>query len=157
MLRFSNPIVPSSVILKRTAFDNVGGFRKGLDACEDWGLWFCLQPQGQFEAVSEPLTDYYVYPGSLSSNPDHMLHAARTVIDITLIKDLRGLNRWAWKHRIWAVQLLSAGLIARENKLKGELRYIFRSLCAWPSPFWEPQRFAAFAVSVKNRFRLRFR
>ena len=52
-------------------------------------------------------------------------------------------------------QLLSAGLIARDNRLKGELRYMFQSLCAWPSPFWQPRRFAAFAVSAINSFRRR--
>jgi glycosyltransferase involved in cell wall biosynthesis len=152
LLRYCNPITPSSVILRRKAFDNVGGFRKGLDACEDWGLWFRMLPQGQFEAVPEPLTDYYVYPNSLSTNPEKMLHAAKVTIDLTLTADLRGFERWVWKRRILAVQLCSAGLIARDNGLKGELSYLFRSLCVWPSPFWQPTRFAAFAVSARNKY-----
>ena len=126
-----------------------------LHACEDWELWFRLLPLGQFEAVSDPLTDYYIYPGSLSANPEKMLHSARIIIDATLTADLRGFERWAWRRRILAVQLCSAGLIARDNGLQNEFRYMFQSLCAWPSPFWAPRRFATCAVTVRNLFRHR--
>ena len=152
MLRYRNPITPSAALLKREAVVRIGGFRKGLDACEDWGLWFRMRPLGQFESVPEPLTDYYVHPKSLSTNPEKMLHGADVIIDATLTADLRGFARWAWRRRIRAVQLCSAGLIARENGLKSELRYMFRSLCTWPSPWWQPRRFAMFAISLKNKF-----
>jgi hypothetical protein len=155
MLRYCNPITPSTVIFRREAVMQIGGFRKGLEACEDWGLYFCLLPLGQFEAVLDPLTDYYVYPNSLSANPEKMLHAASIIIDATLTADLKGFERWAWRRRIFAVQLGSAGLIARDNGLKDELRYMFQSLRTWPSPFWEPKRYALFAVSVRNLFRRR--
>jgi glycosyltransferase involved in cell wall biosynthesis len=150
MLRYRNPITPSSVLMQRKAFDSAGGFRKGLNTCEDWGLWFRLMPQGQFEAVSDPLTDYYVYHQSASTNPEKMLQGADVVIDGTLTANLRGFERWAWKRRIHADQLCSAALIARDNGLKDELHYISLSLRTWPSPFWQPRRFAIFAVSVRN-------
>jgi glycosyltransferase involved in cell wall biosynthesis len=151
-LRYCNPITPSTVLVRRADVLQIGGFRKGLHACEDWALWFSLLPLGEFEAVTDPLTNYYVYPKSLSANPEIMLQAASIIIDTTLTADLRGFQRWAWKRRILAEQLCSAGLIARDNGLKGDLRYLFRSLCAWPSPLWQPRRFAMFAVSVRNRF-----
>jgi glycosyltransferase involved in cell wall biosynthesis len=153
MLRYCNPIAPSSVLVRREAVIQIGSFRDGLNACEDWGLWFRLLPLGHLEAVPDFLTDYYVYPNSLSTNPENMLQAANAIIDLTLTADLRGLDRWAWRRRILATQLCSAGLIARDNGLKNELRYMFQSLCAWPSPFWQPKRFVAFAVSAKNKLR----
>jgi glycosyltransferase involved in cell wall biosynthesis len=155
MLRYCNSITPSSVMVRRDAFMQVGGFRKGINACEDWGLWFRMRPLGQFVAVPDALTDYYVHPHSLSSDPEKMLQGAETIINMTLTADLRGLNRWAWKHRILAVQLHSAGLIARDNGLSSELRYLFRSLCEWPSPFWQPWRFATFVISARNQLRRR--
>jgi hypothetical protein len=82
-----------------------------------------------------------------------MLHALDQIIDSMLLAGLHGLHRWVWRRRILAVQLCSAGLIARDNGLKGEIGYMFQSLCVWPSPWWEPGRFAMFAVSVRNRFR----
>jgi glycosyltransferase involved in cell wall biosynthesis len=153
MLRYHNSITPSTVLIKREAFMRVGGFHKGLYACEDWELWFRLLPLGQFEAVPDPLTDYYIHPKSLSANPEVMMYAANLIIDSTLTADLRGFERWAWKRRIRAGQLCSAGLMARDNGLKGELRYMFKSLCMWPSPFWQPWRFSTFMVRVINQFR----
>ena len=152
MLRYRNPITPSTVLVRREAVLQDGGFREDIRACEDWEMWVRLQRVGQFEAISEPLTDYYVHPKSLSANPAKMLDALDGIINTTLLSDLTGFDRWAWRRRIRAVQLGSAGLIARDNGLKGELGYLFKSLCAWPSPLWEPSRFAMFAVSLKNRF-----
>lgn len=150
ILRYCNPITPSTVLVRRADVLQIGGFRKGLNACEDWGLWFRMRPLGEFEAVTEPLTDYYVYRKSLSADPDIMLHAAKIIIDTTLTADLHGFQRWAWKRRILAVQLNSAGLIARDNGLKGDLRFMFKSICIWPSPFWQPRRYVLFAVSLRN-------
>jgi glycosyltransferase involved in cell wall biosynthesis len=153
MLRYCNPITPSTVLVRREAVVQNGGFREDIRACEDWEMWFRLQRLGQFEAVSDPLTDYYVYPNSLSANPEKMIEGLNRFIDTTLVADLRGFHRWAWRHRIRAVQLCSAGLIARDNGLNREVQYMLQSLRAWPSPFWKPGRFAMFAVSVRNRFR----
>ena len=153
VLRCYNPISPSTVLLKREAVLRIGGFREGILACEDWGMWVRLMPVGQFEAVVDPLTDYYVHPTSVSANPDAMILGTRQILDKTLVADLRGFDRWAWRRRILATQFCSAGLIARDNGLKSELTYLFRSLCIWPSPFYQPKRFATFAVSVRNKFR----
>jgi glycosyltransferase involved in cell wall biosynthesis len=152
MLRYRNSITPSTALVRRDAVMRDGGFREDIRACEDWEMWVRLDRMGEFEAVPEPLTDYYVYPNSLSANPGKMLEALDRIIDTTLLAGLRGFNRWAWRRRIRAVQLCSAGLIARDNGLKGEANYMRQSLCAWPSPLWEPRRFAMFAVSERNRF-----
>jgi glycosyltransferase involved in cell wall biosynthesis len=153
MLRYCNPITPSTVLAKRELLLHDGGFREDLRACEDWEMWMRLQQLGEFQAVRDPLTSYYVYPGSLSSDPEVMLQALYKMIDTTLLSDLHGFERWICKRRVLAAQLCSAGLIARDNRLKNEVGYIFCSLCAWPSPFWQPRRFALFAVSLRNRFR----
>lgn len=153
MLRYRNPITPSTVLARREILMRGGGFREDIRACEDWEMWNRLRRLGQFEAVTEVLTEYYVYPNSLSSNPAKMLEALDQIIDTTLLADLHGFSRWVWRRRIRATQLRSAGLIARENALKHELLYFFQSLCAWPSPWWEPRRFLSLAASVKNSLR----
>jgi hypothetical protein len=141
--------------MRRKAALADGGFREEICSCEDWELWVRLERAGDFEAVADPLTRYYVYPKSFSANPEKMLEGLDQVIDTTLLAGLHGFNRWAWRHRIRAVQLCSAGLIARNNGLKNEVRYMFQSLSAWPSPWWEPRRFVLFAVSARNRVRRR--
>lgn len=150
VLRYRNPITPSSVIAKREALARNGGFREDVRACEDWEMWVRLQRLGGFAAVPDALTDYYVYPSSMSTDPKRMLDAMEQILPTTLVEDLEGPARWAWTRRIRAAQLYSAGLIARDNGLKGEIAYMLRSLAAWPSPLWERQRFAALAVSFRN-------
>jgi glycosyltransferase involved in cell wall biosynthesis len=153
MLRYRNPIAPSTVLVRREAVIQGGGFREDIRACEDWEMWIRLERLGKFVAIEEPLTDYYVHPNSLSANPARMLQAMDQIMDTTLLAGLRGFDRWSWKQRIRAVQLCSAGLIARDNGLKDELHYMFQSLRSWPSPFWEPKRFVMCAVSARNKFR----
>ena len=129
MLRYKNPIAQSTVLVRKEMVVRSGGYREDIRYCEDWDLWVRLQQLGQFKAVNDPLTDYYVYPQSLSANPGRMLdEGVDQIIDTTLLVDLLGLDRWAWRHRIRATQLCSAGLIARDNGLKDEVSYMFRSL-----------------------------
>src|ERR1039457_1698894 len=68
ILRYCNPITPSTVLVRRDAAVQVGGFREDIRACEDWEMWFRLLGLGQFETVSDPLTEYYVYPNSWGAN-----------------------------------------------------------------------------------------
>lgn len=154
-LRCRNCITPSTVLARRDAMLRNGGFREDIRACEDWEMWFRLKGLGGFEAVAEPVTDYYVYPASMSADPRRMLAAMEQILDTTLLSDLHGINRWLWGRRVRAAQLYSAAFIARDNNLKGELGYVLKSLAAWPSPFWEPRRFASLAVTVRNGFRRR--
>ena len=155
MLRYCNPITPSSVIAKREALRQDGGFREDIRACEDWEMWVRLKRFGSFAAVPEAMTDYYVHPSSMSTDPGRMLGAMDKIMGSTLVADLSGVGRWLWMRRIRAIQLYSAALIARDNGLRGDLRYMAQSVAAWPSPFWEPYRFAGLAVSVRNQLRRR--
>jgi glycosyltransferase involved in cell wall biosynthesis len=149
-LRFGNPITPSSVLVRRDAVSRNGGFRQDIRACEDWEMWVRLQSLGAFEGVPEPLTDYYVYPSSLSANPQRMLDAFERILDTTLVADLHGVSRRMWRRRVRAVQFYSAALIARDNHLQGEIRYMLRSFAAWPSPFWKPRRFVGLGISLRD-------
>ena len=151
LLRYSNPICPSTVLLERQATLAAGGFFEGASTCEDWALWVRLLPFGAFAAVDEPLIDYYVYPASLSASPERMLDGLKTILEPVLLAGFHGFERRLWRRRILATQHFSAAMIARENHLPGELGYIARSLRAWPSPVWQPRRFAAFIVTFKNK------
>lgn len=155
ILRYRNCITPSTVLIRRDALSRVGGFREDLRACEDWDMWVRLQKVGAFAAVHDALTDYHVYSSSMSTDPKRMLVAMEQIMSTTLVSDLHGLSRWAWSRRVRAVQLYSAALIARENHLHGETGYMLDSLATWPSPFWEPKRFAGLAVTVMKSLRQR--
>lgn len=152
MLRYRNPITPSSILAQRLMLLRDGGFREDIRACEDWEMWMRLQKLGEFQAVRNPLTSYYVHSRSLSADPEVMLQSLHKIIDTTLLAGLHNYERQICRRRILATQLCSAGLIARDNGLQSEGKYMFDSLCVWPSPFWWPQRFSLFAVSLRNIF-----
>lgn len=154
-LRYSTSIKTSSVIVRRQAVMQNGGFREDILACEDWEMFVRLQRMGSFEAVPDPLTHYYVYPNSLSADPERMLQTLDQIIDTTLLADLHGFKHWVWRRRVLASQLCCACLIARNIGLKNELHYMIRSWCAWPSPLWDSRRFAISAVSLINTLRRR--
>lgn len=153
MLRYTNPIPNSGVLVRRDAVLKNHGFREDIRHGEDWELWFRLSRLGQFKALTEPLTDYYVHANSLSANPERMIEGLDQFIDTTLVADLRGLNRWAWRRRVRATQLCGAGLIARNHHLISEFSFMVRSVCSWPLPGWQPRRFAMLVVSARNRWR----
>ena len=52
-----------------------------------------LMKLGQFEALTDPLTDYYLYPNSNSADPRKMLRDLDRIIDTTLLTGLNGLAR----------------------------------------------------------------
>jgi glycosyltransferase involved in cell wall biosynthesis len=59
------PILPSTVTVRRWAFNQVGGFAedyKGAAGFEDTELWFLLRELGDFAFVPEPLVNYRLGP-----------------------------------------------------------------------------------------------
>jgi len=59
------PIVPSAAIVRRTAFEAIGGFCETLRSCEDVYFWLLAREQGTFRYLPECLvrkTEEEVYP-----------------------------------------------------------------------------------------------
>lgn len=65
-----NPVICSSVVLRRTAFVAAGGFDPDpvLIATEDYDLWLRIARLGAFAYERRPLVEYRVHPQSLSSS-----------------------------------------------------------------------------------------
>jgi glycosyltransferase involved in cell wall biosynthesis len=148
VIRYRNPIATSTVLAQRLAVLRSGGFREDVLVCEDWDLWARLARLGQFAAVKDPLTEYYVRPASLGSDPEQLLLGLQKIIESTLLVGLSGPSRWCWRRRIISNQMRSAGFLARKNGLPTETDFMLRSLLTWPSPFWQPRRFAALGVTA---------
>ena len=49
----------SSVMVRRSVFDEVGLFDTSLPACEDWDLWARIARKYQFDFIAEPCVHYY--------------------------------------------------------------------------------------------------
>lgn len=150
-LRWCNPgVPPSSVLLRRSVLNGLGtGFNERQLGSEDWHLWFRIITRGPFCVCLEPLTDYHYSPGGLSGNAHHMYNDFMKMLDDTLLADLTGLRRILWRKRIISYQTFKACLTARAaGDKKTEREYMKKSIMEWPSPFWAPERFRCFAVTL---------
>jgi glycosyltransferase involved in cell wall biosynthesis len=154
LLRYRNPIAPSSVLVKRSVMQQIGGFNEKHKVAEDWEAWVRMRRIGKFVNVEQPVTCSRVVPTSLSSNGARMFRGCRQMLDSTLVGDLSGMARLIWKRRILAYQAYSAAMTARSaNQHTREIGYLLQSLKKWPSPFWYPKRYVALGFSVKRHSR----
>jgi glycosyltransferase involved in cell wall biosynthesis len=144
-LRRTNPLVPSSVMIRKDAVMEVGGFNESIRVCEDWDLWVRLRSKHPFAATSEPVTVYYRTAQSLSSNFDRMLSTSEQILETTLLAGVSGWRRALWRRRIRSAQLASAAITANECKSPRERELIVRSIVQWPFPSLLPRRYKALA------------
>jgi glycosyltransferase involved in cell wall biosynthesis len=152
VLQWCNPGGPtgSSTLISKELLDRTGPFNERLVGCEDWEMWFRLFRSGvRFAVAPEPLSYIRRSSSGVSGNADLMYETFLKILDSLLLKHRRGWNRWIWRRRILSFQAYAALLTARaEGKSQRERFYMRKSLRAWPSPFWAPERFKVFAVTL---------
>jgi len=88
-LNYQNAIAHPSVMFRRKAVLEVGGYRPFFEGSEDYDLWFRLSKVGQLNNINIPLTKYRRNPGQYSSK----FSAYRVELDSLV----RLLNSWASK------------------------------------------------------------
>lgn len=154
MLRYRCAFHVGTVMLRRDAFDAVGGFNPSLRVNEDWDLWLRLANRfsiKSFAAVSRPLAVYQVTVGSLSSNAMRMFKAKTNIVEGRCLYGTAGLSRYLWRRRISAFQHYDASIALREEGQLLDLQFILKSIAAWPFPWSEmPRRYKIAAVMVKQ-------
>lgn len=148
-LRARNRLSSPVVVVRKDALSSIGGYNEALRACEDWDFYVRLYIRGPFAYIPEPLAVYRLSSGTMSTNADRMLNTFEAILESTLLTGLKGWPRILWRRRARSSQLLSAGLIARKAGQRDQERaHLWRSVLQWPSPFWEPRRYAALAVTM---------
>ena len=65
-LQHQNFFAIQSLLIKRSAFESVGGFNENLDKLEDWDLWIKLSKQGEFAPFSKVTSIFYTPSNILS-------------------------------------------------------------------------------------------
>jgi glycosyltransferase involved in cell wall biosynthesis len=80
-LRRSNAIPGggSNVIVRRRAFEEIGGFDERFSPCEDWELWIRMMRLGPPAAVRDRLMAYRVHAGGRSRDVEAIVRAARRI------------------------------------------------------------------------------
>jgi hypothetical protein len=62
-LEHTTPLAHPAVMLRRDAFDRVGGYRVQFKVAEDIDLWLRLAVENSFANLPEPVTRYRIHPG----------------------------------------------------------------------------------------------
>jgi glycosyltransferase involved in cell wall biosynthesis len=139
-LRFRNPIAPSTVLIRRDALLEVGGFDETLTGCEDWALWAKLAWKRKFLAVDDPLVLYRILPTNRSRDYMRDVRNTEKMASKYLLEGLSGWGRFAWRRRGLAAALSRAAWMAYEAGAPDEIPLLCRSLLVWPSPFFYSKR-----------------
>jgi glycosyltransferase involved in cell wall biosynthesis len=145
-LRYANGLVTSSILVRRDAAIDAGGFDARLRGCEDWDLWVRVARTGGYASVPDPLVDYYVVPESLSTDYECKLDELELILP-TLLEGLSGYERTLCARRTRSAQLYGAAITAREVG-HSPLRLILRSLAQWPAPGVMPERYLALVQAL---------
>lgn len=112
----------SSILVRKEALAEIGGFNESLHGCEDYLVQLQLAAKYPIACVPEVLVYYRQRPSSASADSRRMLHYWRKAIEILTKEDILPRNRivhWTYSRACWglAVSDLRRGRILRSFRL----------------------------------------
>ena len=148
----ANPIVTSSVLLQRRAFEEAKGFCEdpALIAVEDYDLWLRIAEQGPLLWLPAPLVDYRVHASSLSGAERFEKGVAR-VLDRALerLPDEARFRSAIRRHRAVLARDLAWELLEKGEVVRA-LRPILQSVTLTPLS-WRSWKLLPKALSAPFR------
>lgn len=151
-----NCIVNSSVLVRRTAFQEVGGFDedRGLISVEDYNLWLRLLSAGwQVATCPRQLHAYTPAPGNLSGQFERFARAE--LLNLEKLTPLLGLNAEAVRRKRLAIHDDYGRHLFHYRQLGAARGWLSRALRASPSPARLAWWLATFAPPAALDFRRR--
>jgi glycosyltransferase involved in cell wall biosynthesis len=137
-----NAIDTSSVLMRRSVFDDVGGFDESLPRLQDWDLWLRLASVTRFGYVPEVLACGHFTSGSISSSSDALVSACRQLAaKLELQPDIPRAELGDWYYTLG--HTLMAGGALRQGRQR-----LMRAIKLKP---WPPQRLVMTAAAVAGR------
>jgi glycosyltransferase involved in cell wall biosynthesis len=126
------PFCPSSVLLRRSCFEEVGFFDPKVSAAADRDYWIRASARAGMACLGGELTFYRIHPGSMTRNVEMMVSHERMVLEkafaMAELSGRLGLQRIAWAHARFA-----GALMYREaGRNWSALYWLLRSFVAWP-------------------------
>lgn len=144
LLRYRCILHLGTVVLRRVAFDSVGGFDPSLRVNQDWDLWLKLAAHYSvdlFAAVPEQLAVYQRVAGSLSTNTMRYFHIRKSIMNSSCLFGTSGLSRFFWRRKISAYNYYDTSESLRDEGSLSFLPFILKSFIIWPfSCFVMPNR-----------------
>jgi glycosyltransferase involved in cell wall biosynthesis len=140
------PIKPSALVLRRAAFERVGGFDEGWTSSEDWELLLRLSRAHRFAYLDRPMTVLFISPDSL-----HIVDQSRgeTAMIRLLSREQRELagdaealaavrrglvtrvKHFGWHHLDHGRRLRACRVFLQGFALTGDLGLLLRAVLAW--------------------------
>jgi GT2 family glycosyltransferase len=147
----------SSMLFRRSAFEEVGGYDRRLPLASDWDLVLRMTLRfgaGAILTLPDPLVNYWLHPNNISTNSTVRTRAERRLVHRALIRE--GL---LWKRPGLALRMLDRQLDREMHCALAEHRWVQASgaavLSAVARPFraWRWRRAASFSRSIFTRRR----
>ena len=132
-LAVSNPVVTSTVLVRKSVLNDLGGFDEQFCGPEDYDLWMRISAGHRIMKVSRSLCRYRERHGSLSMN-DAFLPQVLRVIDKAYAPGGAAFGRRG-KRKAIAYRYTSAGWMACDRgKWWKAGRNLLRAIAVWPMP-----------------------
>ena len=101
-LRWFNPLVQSSMVLRRRALLEAGGYRTAARHLEDYELWLRLASVGRIGTIETPLVKYRRHSAQVTQNYSYSGEARKTLRDSRLqLAERSGESQTAARFRQW--------------------------------------------------------
>lgn len=146
----------SSVLVRRSVFDDVGGYDVATSQSADWDLWLRLAERGPFDLVREPLVRYRVHGSSMSRDiglleADNLRVLEKFFASPGHAQRYGRVRRVAYAHNY----VVLAGSYLHARQIGPALRSLARAAARHPGSLWRavgaPVRAARRAVARRRR------
>ena len=128
-----NFITLSTVLLRRSVFEESSGFFPELHGTADFDLWLRIAERHPIAFCPEPLVSYRFHPGGMSNNYLKMGRERHQVITRALALDRGRRLDWRTKRRIRATTWETNADDARRAGARGQaLTDLARAVAVWP-------------------------
>ena len=103
-LRWRNPLIHPSVMFRRSAFDQVGGYKPCAHLAEDYELWLRMAQLGELASIDRPLIKYRVHSQQTSRRGKITRASSREVLRarraVAASRHESQLAAWM-RHQVW--------------------------------------------------------
>lgn len=114
---------PSTVIVRRKAFEEIGGFDESLRYCEDWDLYLRLARRYRIKYVSDPLIDRTYHDDAMTEDLDTFFRYRERLLE----KYADELNQHEMADSAWAYHYKLAGKKYLKAKRGPQARSAYRA------------------------------
>ena len=148
IMTFMDFLIPSSVIVRRECFDQLGLFDESFrtaQGCEDWDMWIRILTKYQMVGVPQALVKYRIHSDNMSSNLEQMERAKQVVV----VKHFGAEEKKSVAHRraYGGLYLSSALAYFEHGQIEKGQQFLQRAFAVYPELASDVDTFYQLAVT----------